>query len=182
MWRKTAFLIVLIMLAVPVLAAEGGHEGNPILGISFRVLNLVLFFGLLVYLAARPIRGFFEKHTEGIQEELAASLEQELKAKRLAQEAEALQAGVDAEVEKVRRRFEEERQRLGSEMRAYTQTALARLKDEHVRGAAHQEEEFRRNLAAYALDAARKESAAYLQAHLTPDDRSRFLDGVAKGR
>jgi F0F1-type ATP synthase membrane subunit b/b' len=181
MWRRTAFLIALILpwMAGPLWASEEASAGNPVLGISLRLLNMVLFFGGLVYLLARPIRGFFEKRTEDLRGKLGGSLRKEEEGKRLVREAEELLEGMETEVDKLHRKFEEERGRLRTELTASTEEAARRLRKDHQRALASLDEEAQKALAAHAFQAARRESLAYLKSHLTAADRARFLATLA---
>ena len=184
MWRRTAFLIAWILLgtAGPLWASEEASAVNPVLGWSLRLLDMVLFFGGLVYLLARPIRGFFEKHTEDLREKLAGSLRMEEEEKRLAAEAGALLSGMDAEADKLKRKFEEERLRLREEMRASTEAALRRLREDHRRALVALDAEAQKELAAHAFRSARRESLDYLGSHLTAADRARFIATLAGER
>ena len=184
MWRKTAFLLILILLggAGSLPASEGAPGGNPVLGWALRLLNMILFFGGLLYLLARPIRGFFEKHTEDLREKLEGSLRKEEEGKLLTREAGDLLAGMDAEVDGLRRKFEQERARLRAEMTASTEEASRRLREDHRKALVSLEEEARKALAAHAFQAARRGSMAYLGTHLTAADRARFLAGLAGER
>jgi len=184
MWRRKAFMIALILLgaAGPAAASEEASAGNPVLGWFLRLLNMILFFGGLVYLLARPIRGFFEKLTEDQQDKLDGSLLKEQEGKRLNTEAEILLAGMDAELDGLRRKFEEERGRVRAEWAASSKEAVRRLREDHRKALASLEENARESLAAYAFQAARRESLAYLSAHLTAADRTRFIAALAGER
>jgi len=182
MRHRLLLLIILLLTAVPAMASEGAAEGNPVLGFSLRLLNMLLFFGLLVFLVARPIRVFFEKSTEELRDKLNLSRKQEDEAARLLKEAEALTRSIADEVEKLRRKFEEERARLSGEARALSEATLLRLRQEHTRALAQLQVEAGRLLASQVLRAARSESLAYLKTNLTPADRGRFLGSLAERR
>ena len=180
MRRRLLPLIPFLLMAIPAMASEGAAEGSPVLGFSLRLLNMLLFFGLLVFLAARPIRGFFEKHTEELRDKLNLSRKQEDEAARLVIESEALTRSIADEVEKLRRKFEEERARLLAEARALSEATLLRLRQEHARALAQLQVEAGRMLASHVLQAARRESLSYLKSNLTPADRLRFLGSMAQ--
>jgi len=184
MLRRAAFPVALILLgaAEPAAASEGAAAGNPVLGWSLRLLNMILFFGGLIYLLARPVRGFFEKHTEDLREQMEGSLRKEEEGKRLDREAGDLLAGMDAEMDALRRKFGEERGRLRGEWTAASEEAARRLREDHRRALTILEENARKALYTYALQTARRESLAYLGANLTAADRARFIAGFAGER
>jgi len=181
MWRRLLFLAILCV-AAPALASEAhGGGGNPALGAVVKILNLVAFFGILIYIMARPLRGFFEKHTEGIRSSIDDSRTKEREAVDLEAQARALAATVDAEVEALRARFAADRERVKTELQTSTTKALARLRTDHERSLRQLEDSFRRDLMAHALHAAQAEAVRSLKTDLTPADRARFLETVTAG-
>jgi F0F1-type ATP synthase membrane subunit b/b' len=182
MWRK-GLVLILLLVAAPLAASGGeGHgEGETPLGLLLKVVNLIAFFGLLAYLMARPLRAFFEKHTEGIRAALDGSRAREAEAKDLEAQALALAASVEAEVAALRARFEEDRKRVRRDLEASTERALARLRADHGRALAQLEASFKAALTAHTLNAVREEAMRSLAKDLTPADRARFLESVTAG-
>lgn len=178
MWRR-ALVVALLCFAAPALASEAhGGGGGDVLGAVIKTLNVVAFFGLLVYLLARPMRGFFEKHTEGIRTAIDDSRAKEREAVELEAQARALAASVDVEIDALRARFAADRERVKSDLEASTARAVARLRTDHERSLKQLENSFRRDLVAHTLKAARVEAERSLGRDLTPGDRARFLETV----
>lgn len=182
MWRRVAIVAVLFA-AAPLMASEGHAGGvHPALGNALKALNLVVFFGLIIYMLARPARGFFEKHTEGIRSALDGSRAKERDAADLEAKARALASSIDAEVAALRARFAADRERVRQDLEAATARALARLRTDHERALAQLELTFRADLVAHTLRAARTEAVKSLEGGLAPADRARFLENVTGER
>jgi F0F1-type ATP synthase membrane subunit b/b' len=181
--RCRALFLVLLFSAAPLLAA-GGHagEGSPVLGVFLKVLNVGAFFGLLIFLMARPLRGFFEKQTEGIRASLDASRSNEREALELEAKARDLAASVEGEVAVLKERFASDRERVREEIEGATGRALARLRADHARSLSQMEAAFRSRLVSRTLQAAREEALGILAKDLTPADRARFLETVTAER
>lgn len=178
MWRRAALAAVLFA-AAPLMAAEGHAGGaHPALGNALKAFNLVVFFGLIIYMLARPARGFFEKHTEGIRSALDDSRAKERDAADLEAGARALASSIDDEVTALRARFAADRERVRRDLEGATARALARLRTDHAHALVQLEASFRADLVAHTLRAARAEAEKSLQGGLTPADRARFLASV----
>jgi len=183
MWRRAA-IVAFLFAAAPLMASEGHAGGvHPALGNVLKALNLIVFFGLILYLLARPLRGFFEKHTEGIRSALDGSRAKEREAADLEAGARALASSIDGEAAALRARFAADRERVRRDLESATTRALARLRTDHEHALAQLELSFRTDLVAHTLRAARAEAEKSLQGSLTPADRARFLESVtAEGK
>jgi F0F1-type ATP synthase membrane subunit b/b' len=182
MWRNL-LVLALLLVAAPLAASGGeGHgEGETPLGLLLKVVNLIAFFGLLAFLMARPLRAFFEKHTEEIRAALDGSRAREAEAQDLEAQARTLAASVETEAAALRARFEEDRMRIRRDLEASTERALARLRADHGRALAQLEASYKAEWTAHALRAVREEALRSLAKDLTPADRARFLASVTAG-
>ena len=145
--RHKVLFGILLCCAAPVLAAQAHGGGGPsFLDVALKVLNVAAFFGLIIYVMARPLRGFFETHTETIQNSIHDSLAKEQAALDLESQARALMASVETEVDALRSRFAADRVRVQQDLDAATQRALARLRTDHERSLSQLEASFRGDL------------------------------------
>jgi F-type H+-transporting ATPase subunit b len=172
--RAFAALLALALLApAPALAASGE---SGVADLIWRVVNLTLLLAVLIFLARKPIRAFFQDRRDRIQGELesAAQLRKEAEERYARWQRQLLD--LDAELERVRatarERAEAERERI---------LADAHAAAERIRSDAHVavEQELRR-----AREQLREEASALsiqlasemLHAQVTDTDRDRLLD------
>ena len=86
-------LILLLMVTTYAVASEAGHGGQESVIVQ-RVVNFLLFAGLIWYLVAEPVKNFFAARSNGIADELNRVQEKlkesvELKKEALAKISEA---------------------------------------------------------------------------------------------
>lgn len=118
----TAFCF-LVLSAIPAIAAGDGDHGESWSNLAFRIVNFILFIGVIYYFAGKKIVAFFKGRTEGIAADIA-SLEQ-----RKADAQKSL-----AEVEQRIASLEEERQALLAEYASQGEALKASIieKAEHA--------------------------------------------------
>ncbi len=167
---------VVSLAALPALAATEGPAtflGLPT--VLWKLLNLLAFVGLLVYLLAKPLRGFFHAREEGIARQLGEAAQQREQAVRLQAEVEQRVASLEGEIRALRERLhregERERQVLGQQGEADAARLLAQLDGEAKRRV----EEARVNLAREAADLAADLAREILEKELTAADRERIF-------
>lgn len=156
---------------------EGGEE-QTYLGIPawiLKLLNLIVFLGLLGYVIMRPLKKSFAERRHQIQKQLAEAQARREKADRLAHDIEArlaqLQADVDAIIERAKAEGERQKQELldAAENEAKKILASARAEvDARVKAA-------RNELTALAADVATDRATAILREAMTDDDRRRLF-------
>lgn len=73
-----------------------------------KLVNLLLFVGVMFYLLRRPIRGAFQSRRESIRNELMRAEEERLAAEARLNEVEGRLARLDAEVEAIRANAQKE--------------------------------------------------------------------------
>jgi hypothetical protein len=87
--KRLLAALVLVCAALPAWAADetsGDFLGLPPL--FWKVGNLIVFFGLLVYLLVRPLSRFFRARTEQITSHMKEAAHQQQEAARLRSEME----------------------------------------------------------------------------------------------
>ena len=164
------------LVALPALAAS--ESPATFLGLPtalWKLANLLAFVGLLVYLLAKPLRGFFHARGESVSRSLGEAAQQREQAARLATEMEqrvaALQGEIGSLQERLRQEGERERKALEQQGEADATRLLAQLDDEAKRRV----EEARVGLAHEAADVAAELAREILEKELTAADRERIF-------
>jgi F-type H+-transporting ATPase subunit b len=174
--KKVVPALLLWCFALPSWAEEGGAEG--FLGLPplfWKTANLIVFFGLLVYLLVRPLSRFFRARREQIVSHIKQAAHQQQEAERLRSDMEERVAVLSGEIaalkERLRRDGEREREALGHQGDEEAARLVAQIGQE----AARRVEEARRELASEAAAVAAELALDLLQRELTPEDRERIF-------
>ncbi len=174
--RIVSATMLLVGLAAPALAAEGGEAFLGIPMPLWKAVNLVLFLGALVWFVGRPLGRFLESRREGIRFELE-------EARRKLAEAEDLRAQVlkrleevEGEVSELRTRAEREgeaeRERILAAAGEEEQRLLRRVEAEITRRTAETRQHLAEDTAALTAELARE----LLEREITESDRQRVLE------
>jgi F0F1-type ATP synthase membrane subunit b/b' len=175
-WLVTA---ALVLAAAPAFAAEEEEAARKFLGLPvelWKLANLLLILGFLVYFLGRPFSQHFRKRRSDLDEALDRATTEREKAVALASEMTARLASLEKEIAEIRRRGNEEGER---EKRAQIEAA-ARDAETLRRNAADEidhrlaaaKAELARAAAALASDRAREVIAS----SITDEDRRRLLE------
>lgn len=174
--RIGAFLVVLLAAAEPAWAASGGSDtwlGIP--RVLWYTLNLLLFFGLLGWLLAKPLAAFFRTRQEEIARALAEATRQQEEAARMRVEMERRVTSLEGEIAALRQRLRDdgvrERAALVQQGEQEAQRLLSQLDEE----AARRREEAQASLAREAAGIAAELAWELLQREVTPEDRERIF-------
>jgi F-type H+-transporting ATPase subunit b len=189
---KNAILIALalLVLALPVfaLAAEEGHGGEgahvekTYFGIPawlLKLINIVVFLGLLGYLLKGPVASAFNARGEQIRADIAEAKERNAKADRLAADIQArldqIEADVTAIIERAKVDGEKQRAEIIEAARSEAEKILAAARgdvDSRIKQA-------RTELTDYAGRLAADKAHEALSASMTEADRRKvFADSV----
>jgi len=181
-WRRAGRFAPVVLLAaavsliaVPAWAEEGGETFLGMPTLVWKIVNFLLFFGLLGYFLARPLQTFFRTRKQAVAsqaEEAARAREQALELhntmeRRLA----ALSDEIAALRDRLRREGERERDALGRQGEAEAARLVAQVEHEADRRVA----EARRELAKEAADVASDLALELLRRELTEEDRRRIF-------
>ena len=176
--KRTPFVVFLLLYAVPVLASPEKVAPTTFLGLPvwlWKTANLLLFFGLLVYLLAKPLSAFFHARREEIARQLADAIRAREDAVKMKAEMESRVASLQGEIASLRDRLrsdgERERAELGRQGEAEAARLLAQLDQEAQRRVAEARTQLAGEAAAIAADLARE----LLERELTPADRERIF-------
>lgn len=134
-WVK--FLALTVLLAIPGLlithfgnaAGAGGHDGGIPMVLWLQVINFVLYMGLVVYLAKKPLQEMFQGRYDGFFSALrnaeAAKAEAEAKRKEIQDRLNKLETTRDESIQKardeaaaIRNQIVEEAKSLSSKLKA----------------------------------------------------------------
>lgn len=158
-------------------AAEEHHEktyfGIP--GWILKILNMVLFIGVLVYFIAGPAKKAFRERGEAIRRANEEAKERRAKADRMASDIQARLAAVEAEVVAIRERAEAEGERQKRELiaaaEAESQKILANARSEVDNRLKHA----RTELTEYAGQLASERAAEILRETITDQDQKKLF-------
>lgn len=155
-------------------AAPKTYFGIP--GWILKSLNLILFWGLLIYLIGGPIRRAFETRGAKIRSELAEAETRRQKAAQMTTDLEARLKQIESDVAAVLRRAEEDGERQKREM-----VEAAEVEAQKILNAARAEVDARIKLAKqeltdYAGQLSAERARALIEQQLTDEDRRKIFD------
>lgn len=105
MKRALAVLLVVAVVALPAVAAEGGgedHDGDTLITV-FKWINFLTVFGALGWLLRKPMRAFFSGERAAIQAAINEGREASRQAEQRMAEIEQRLARLDQDVEALRK-------------------------------------------------------------------------------
>lgn len=178
-FRGPILTLWLLAAALPAWAAEEEEAARKFLGLPvdlWKLANLILILGLLVYFLGRPLATHFRKRREDLDEALTRAAAEREKAVALASEMTAKLASLEQEIAEIRRRGAEEGEQ---EKRAQLDAAVREA--ESLRRNAADEIERRlalakQDLSRAAADLASGRARDVIAATITDEDRRRLLD------
>lgn len=170
---------VLFLASAPAWAAEEEEVAQKFLGLPvelWKLVNLLLILGLLVYLLGKPFNTHFRKRREDLDDAIDRASAEREKALALAAEMTARLASLEKEIAEIRQRGAGEGE---SEKRAQIEAAVRDA--ETLRRNAADEIERRlaaakKDLARAAADLAADRARDVLAGAITDEDRRRLLD------
>ena len=175
--RRGAVGVSVLLAAMPAMAAEEGGEatflGLPV--VLWKTLNMLLFFGLLFYLLAKPLSRFFVARRDEIVHQLEEARRQREEAERMKAEMEARVASLESEILALQKRLHEEGQRELEALERQGDEEAARILRQVSQEADRRVEEARRSLAGEAARLASEMAYELLRRELTPEDRERIF-------
>jgi len=172
-----AFLLLAPLL---VFANEGEHEGGEShFGVSdtiWKSINLVLFFGLFIFLLAKPIGNALRKRRESIQADLAEAARKRLEVEQTEVEIKRRIALLEVEANEFAAKAREEGEREKAELIGRGDTESARVLTQAREEVETSVLSARRELAAYAGQLAIELAAKTIESKLDDAGRRNFLD------
>jgi len=165
------------LAAAPVLASEGGSStflGLPVA--LWKTANMLLFFGLLAYLLAKPVSAFFRNRNDEIARKLRDAEKERAEAAQLRAEMEERTAKLADEIAALQERLRQEGEREKAALERQGEEEAKRLLEQIEREADRRVDEARERLAAEAAAVAAELSVELLQREMTAEDRRRIFD------
>lgn len=165
--------------------AEGGHTEEPkFLGLPFwiwKLVNMILFFGLLFYFVGGPMKRAFADRSQAIRTTAAEAQERRVKADQMAADIQARLSKLEDEVNGIHERARVEGERQKREMiaaaEAEAQKILANAQSEVENRLRHA----RRELTEYAGQLAAERAEQLLKEKMTDEDRKKlFRESLAE--
>jgi len=168
--------VILLTLATPLFAAGGGGDhGFDTAKFIAKVVNFLLFFGVLFFLVRKPIANFFSQRVQTIQDNLKLAEKSREEAKRQLDDIQAKMAELDHEISEIetvaKKEAERERERLKAEAEKEAEriVAHARVEVESMKRDAIQ------SLKAYAAEMALDEAETMIRKAVTESDHQRLF-------
>jgi F-type H+-transporting ATPase subunit b len=165
------------LAASPAWASEGGSStflGLPVA--IWKTANMLLFFGLLAYLLAKPLTAFFRNRNQEIARRLSDAENERAEAAQLRAEMEERTAKLSEEIASLQERLRQEGEREKAALEIQGEEEAKRLLEQVEREAGRRVDEAREGLAAEAAAVAAELSVELLQREMTAEDRRRIFD------
>ncbi|HSN67604.1 MAG TPA: F0F1 ATP synthase subunit B [Thermoanaerobaculia bacterium] len=167
-------------------AAGETHEEKTYFGIPgwiLKLLNLILFVGLLVYFIGGPIRGALGERREKIRRDLTEAAERREKADRLAADIQARLDQIEKEVGSILDRAAAEGERQKQEMIAQGHAEAEKILAQAKNAVDAQLRQAKSELTEYAGKLAAERALTILETQMTDADRRKiFAEGVEEIR
>lgn len=193
-WRRAGRVLVITVLvaavnlaAMPAWAEEGGETFLGLPTLVWKVVNFVVFFGLLGYFLARPLQAFFRTRRQAIARQAEEAAQAQQQATELRNTMERRVAALSGEIAALKDRLRKEGERERDALERQGEAEAARLVGQVELEANRRVAEARRELAAEAANVASDLALEILRRELTEEDRQRIfaaslerLEGRAK--
>ena len=164
-----------LALAGPAVAAGGGEE-DVVKDFLYRVLNVAILLGVLVYFARKPIQGFFSDRRNQIRDSLGAASELCRRAEVRYSKWQRRLADLEDELGSIRETARERAEREREQILADARSAAERIKAD-ARSAVDQEvRRAKAQLRDEASELAVELAAEILREQVTTRDRERLFD------
>ena len=168
--------VIYLTLAAPLFASGGGEEhGFDMAMFIAKIVNFLLFFGVLFYLLRNPVSKFFSNRVETIQTNLKLAEKSREEAKRQLDEIQAKMAELDKEIQQIETGVKEEAERERVRLKADAVKEADRIVS-HARAEVEaMKREAILSLKAYASGMAIDEAEAMIRKAVTAADHKRLF-------
>jgi F-type H+-transporting ATPase subunit b len=179
--------IILLLLIVPVVAfAQHGeaehHESAKWLGMPawiFRLINVILFVGVLCYLLNGPVKKAFAERHEKVRAEAEEARARRAKADQLAADIEARLKQIEEDVRSIRERAVADGERQKRELVAAAEAEAQKILQSARHEVDNRLKHARQELTEYAGQLASDRAEQILRETITDEDRKKlFADSV----
>jgi F-type H+-transporting ATPase subunit b len=163
---------VILTILMIFFEGEGWQEYLPVLA---KVLNLLLFVGLLVYLLRRPVGEAFRARREGIRRELMEAQEERNAALAKLEEVEGRLARLDSEVEGIRAQAQREAAEERARIERATEEEIRKVREQAQREIESAGKAARADLRRYAAEQSVRLAEDLIRRDLRPEDDERLV-------
>jgi F-type H+-transporting ATPase subunit b len=159
--------------------AHGGHTEQPkFLGLPFwiwKLVNMLLFFGLLFYLLGGPMKRAFAARGEQIRNTAAEAKERSAKADQMASDIQARLSRLEGEVQAIHERAQAEGERQKRELIAAAETEAQKILQNAQSEVDNRLRYARQELTEYAGQLAAERAEQLLKDKMTDEDRRKLF-------
>lgn len=155
------------------LAAEGAlGEYLPIIA---KVVNLLLFTGILIYILRRPLGQAFRDQRENIRRELMRAQEERNAALSKLEEVEGRLALLDSEVESIRAQAQRDAAEERARIERATEDEIRKIREQSQREIESAAKAARASLRAYAAEQSVRLAEEIIRRDIRPEDDARLV-------
>jgi F-type H+-transporting ATPase subunit b len=154
------------------------HAAPTFLGVPawiFKLVNMILFIGLLGWLLGKPIRSFFGERGAGIQRAAQEARERMEKADRVAGDIQARLTQLEQELEVIRERAEHDGERQKKEILAAAEAEAERILQSARAEVDNRLKNAKSELTEYAGQLASERAEQLLREKITPQDQAKLF-------
>lgn len=163
---------VIITILMAALLGDGWHEYVPVIA---KVVNLLLFVGLLIYVLRRPVGQAFRDRREAIRRELMEAQEERNAALAKLQEVEGRLSRLDAEVEAIRTQAQREAAEERARIERSTEEEIRKVREQAQREIESASKAARAELRAYAAEQSVRLAEEMIRRDIRPEDDARLV-------
>lgn len=161
--------------------AHGGHDEAPktyfgIPGWILKLLNMIVFLGLLGYLLRGPVTTALAQRQEQIQREAAEARERRTKADQMAADIQARLTQIEQEVRSIRERAEADGKRQRQELMAAAEAEAAKILQSARNEVDNRLKNARHELTEYAGQLASERAVSILKEKITDADQKKLFE------
>ncbi|HEX7150466.1 MAG TPA: ATP synthase F0 subunit B [Thermoanaerobaculia bacterium] len=156
----------------------GGHTEKSYWGIPgwlLKLVNMIVFIGVLVFLAKGPVKKAFAERGATIRRASEEARERREKADRIASDIQARLTQIEQEVASIRERAVAEGERQKREMIAAAEAEAQKILDSAKNEVENRIKHARHDLARYAGELASERAEALLRERITNDDKQKLF-------
>lgn len=157
------------------LLSEGGGGVGEYLPLIARLVNLILFVGLLIYVLRRPVKNAFRSKSESIRRELTRAQEEKSAALAKLKEAEERLIRLDAETSVMREQAQKDASAERERIRRATEDEIRKLQEQARREIENAGKTARAELREYAAEQSVKLAEEMLRRSIRPEDDARLV-------
>lgn len=171
-------VVVILTTFMAAFAGQGWQEYVPVIA---KVINLLLFVGLLVYVLRQPVVQAFRARREGIRRELMEAQEERNAALAKLEEVEGRLARLDSEVEAIRTQAQKEAAEERARIERSTEEEIRKVREQARREIESAGKAARQELRRQAAEQSVRLAEEMIRRDLRPEDDARLMGEYVEG-